>query len=70
MQSKWERRIPRTGYLLEGKKPLGRSRRRCLDNIKTDLVEIGWSELDWMGLAQDKDKWKPALNAVMSPQVP
>jgi hypothetical protein len=40
----------------EGKRPLGRPRRRWVDNIKIDLLEIGWGDVDWIGLAQDRDK--------------
>jgi hypothetical protein len=40
----------------EGKRPLGRPRRRWVDNIKMDLLAIGWGGVDWIGLAQDKDK--------------
>jgi hypothetical protein len=40
----------------EGKRPLGRPRRRWLDNIRMDLVEVGWSDVGWIGLAQDRDK--------------
>jgi hypothetical protein len=40
----------------EGKRPLGRPRRRWVDNIKMDLLEIGWGGVDWIGLAQDRDK--------------
>jgi hypothetical protein len=46
-------------YLWEnqrGKRPLGRPRRRWVDNIKMDLLEIGWGGVDWIGLAQDRDK--------------
>jgi hypothetical protein len=42
----------------EGKKPLGRTRRRWVDNMKMDLLEIDWSGVDWIGLAQNRDKWK------------
>jgi hypothetical protein len=42
----------------EGKRPLGRPRRRWVDNIKMDLGEIGWGGVDWIGLAKDKDKWR------------
>jgi hypothetical protein len=42
----------------EGKRPLGRPRRRWVDNIKMDLLGIGWSGVDWIGLAQDRDKWR------------
>jgi hypothetical protein len=51
----------------EGKRPLGRPRRRRLDNIKMDLVEIGWPDVDWIALAQDRDKCRAVANAVMSP---
>jgi hypothetical protein len=40
----------------EGKSPLGRPRRRWMENIKMDLLEIGWGGMDWIGLAQDRDK--------------
>jgi hypothetical protein len=40
----------------EGKRPLGRPRRRWVDNIKMDLIEMGWGCVDWIGLAQDRDK--------------
>jgi hypothetical protein len=42
----------------EGKRPLGRSRRRWMNNIKMSLAEIGWDGVDWTGLAQDRDKWR------------
>jgi hypothetical protein len=54
----------------EGKRPLGRPRRRWVDNIKIDLLEIGRGGVDWIGLAQDKDKWRAPLNAVMNLRVP
>jgi hypothetical protein len=54
----------------EGKRPLGRPRCRWVDNIKMDLLEIGWSSVDWIGLAQDRDKWRALVNAVMSLRVP
>jgi hypothetical protein len=41
----------------EGKRPLGRPRRRWVDNIKMDLREIGWDGMDWIELAQDRDQW-------------
>jgi hypothetical protein len=55
---------------LEGKRPLGRPRCRCMDNIKMDLLEMGWGGVDWIGLAQDRNKWRAHVNAVMSLQVP
>jgi hypothetical protein len=54
----------------EGKRPLGRPRRRWVDNIKMDLLEIGWGGLDWIGLAQDRDKWRALVNVVMNLRVP
>jgi hypothetical protein len=54
----------------EGKIPLGRPRRRWVDNIKMDLLEIRWGGLDWIALIQDRDKWRALVNAVMDLQVP
>jgi len=54
----------------EGKGPLGRSRRRCVDNIKMDLQEVGCRYVDWIGLAQDRDRWRTLVNAVMNLRVP
>jgi hypothetical protein len=54
----------------EGKRPLGRPRRRWVDNIKMNLLEIGWGGVDWIGLAQDRDKWRALVNAVMNLRVP
>jgi hypothetical protein len=54
----------------EGKRPLGRPRRRWVDNIKVDLLEIGWGGVDWIGIAQDRDKWRALANAVMNLRVP
>jgi hypothetical protein len=54
----------------EGKRPLGRPRRRWADTIKMDLLEIGWGGVDWIGLTQDKDMWKALVNAFMNLRVP
>jgi hypothetical protein len=54
----------------EGKTAPGRPRHRWIDNIKIDLVEIGFGELDWIGLAQDKYRWRALVNSVMNLQVP
>jgi hypothetical protein len=54
----------------EEKRPLGRPRRRCVDNIKMDLLEIGWGGVDWICQAQDRDKWRALVNAVMNFRVP
>jgi hypothetical protein len=54
----------------EAKIPLGRPRRRWVDNIKMDLREIGWDGMDWIDLAQNRDKWRALVNTVMSLRVP
>ena len=53
----------------EGKGPQGRSRRRCVDNIKMDLQEVGCRYVDWIGLAQDRDRWRTLVSAVMNVRV-
>jgi hypothetical protein len=53
----------------EGKRPLGRPRRRWEDGIKTDLTEIGWEVVEWIHLAQDRDRWRALVNAVMNLRV-
>jgi hypothetical protein len=54
----------------EGKRPLGRPRRRWEDNIIMDLTEIMWEVLDWMHLALDRDQWRALLNTVMNLWIP
>ena len=54
----------------EGKRPLGRSRRRWEDNIKMDLHEVGGGCGDWMELAQDRDRWRALVSTVMNLRVP
>jgi len=54
----------------EGKRPLGRPRHKWEDNIKVDLEEVGCGGMDWIELAQDRDRWQAVLNAVMNLQVP
>jgi hypothetical protein len=49
----------------EGKRPLGRPRRRWVD-IRIDLGEIGWSDVDWIGLAQDRNRWRALVNSVLN----
>jgi hypothetical protein len=54
----------------EGKRPLGRPRRRWVVNIKMDLREVGWDGIDWIDLAQDRDQWKALVNKIMNLRVP
>jgi hypothetical protein len=54
----------------EGKRPLGRPRRRWIDNFKMDLLKIGFSVVGWLGLAQDRYSWRALVNAVMNLRVP
>jgi hypothetical protein len=54
----------------EGRQPLGRIRRRWEDNIKMDLQEVGWGGMDWIKLAQDRDRWRALVNAVTNLRVP
>jgi hypothetical protein len=72
---KWEGHVARMGekknaYKLlvgkpEGRRPLGRERRRWLD-----LVEVGWGDVDWIGLAQDRNRWRALVNSVLNLRVP
>ena len=57
-------------FKLKGKRPLGRPRRRWVDNIRMDLQEVGCGYMDWIGLAQDRDRWRTLLSAVMNIRVP
>jgi hypothetical protein len=61
----------RNGYRLlvgkpEGKRPPGRPSRRWVDNIRMDLGEVGWGDVDWISLAQDREKWRALVNEVMN----
>jgi hypothetical protein len=79
-QMRWAGQVARMGEKMnmygilvgkpEGKRPLGRPRRRWVDNIKMDLTEIGWGGIDWIGLAQDRDQWRTLVNRVMNLRVP
>jgi hypothetical protein len=54
----------------EGKRPLGRPRRRWVDNIRIDFGEVGWGDVDWIGLAQDRNRWRALVNSVLNLRVP
>ena len=54
----------------EGKRLLGRPRRRCVDNIRMDLQEVGGGYVDWIGLAQDRERWRTLVSAVTNLWVP
>jgi hypothetical protein len=76
---RWEGHVARMGekrnaYRIlvgkpEGKRPLGRPRRRWVDNIKRNLRNIGWDGIDWIDLAQDRDQWRALVNTVMNLRV-
>ena len=53
-----------------GKRPLGRPSRRWVDNIRTDLQEVGCGYMDWIGLAQDRDRWRTLVSVVINLRVP
>jgi hypothetical protein len=53
----------------EGKRPLGRTRRRWVDNSEMDLREIGWDGVDWINRAQDRDEWRALMNTVLNLRV-
>jgi hypothetical protein len=54
----------------EGKRPLGRPRRRWVDNIRLDLGEVRWGDVDWIGLAQDRNRWRALVKSVLNLRVP
>ena len=54
----------------EGRRPLGRPRRRWVDNIRIDLQEVGCGCMEWIGLAQDRDRWRTFVSAVTNLRVP
>jgi len=54
----------------EGSRPLGRPRHRWVDNIRTDLQEMGCGYMDWIGVAQDRDRWRMLVSVVMNLRIP
>jgi hypothetical protein len=54
----------------EGKRQLGRPRCRWVDNIKIDLREIGWDDVKWIDIAQDRDRWRALVNTVLNLRIP
>jgi hypothetical protein len=54
----------------ERKRPLGRPRRRWVDNIRIDLKEVGWGDVDWIDLAKDRNRWRALVNSVLNFRVP
>jgi hypothetical protein len=58
------------GGKARGKETNRKTRRRCVDNIRMDLGEVGWGDVDWIGLAKDRDKWKALVNAIMNLRIP
>jgi hypothetical protein len=54
----------------EGRRTLGRPRRRWVDKIEIDLGEVGWGDVDWIGLAQDRNRWRALVNSVLNLRVP
>jgi hypothetical protein len=67
-------RKKRNEYMLlvgkpEGKRPLGRPRRRWVDNIRMDLGEVRWGDVDWNGLTQDRNRWRALVNSVLNLQI-
>jgi hypothetical protein len=54
----------------EGRRPLGRPRRRWVDNIRMDLGEVGWGDVDSIGLDKDRNRWRAVVNSVLNLLVP
>jgi hypothetical protein len=54
----------------EGKRPVGRPRRRWVNNIRMDRGEVGWGDEDWIGLAKDRSRWRALVNSVLNLRVP
>jgi hypothetical protein len=54
----------------EGKRPAGKPSRRWVDNIRMDLGVVGWGDVDWIGLAQDRDRWRALVKSILNLRVP
>jgi hypothetical protein len=54
----------------EEKRPLRRPRRRWVDNIRMDLGKVGWGDVDWIGLARDRNRWRALVNSVLNLRIP
>jgi hypothetical protein len=54
----------------EGKRPLGIPRRRWVDNIRMKLGEVGWGDVDWIGLVKDRNRWRALVNSLLNLRVP
>jgi hypothetical protein len=54
----------------DGKRPLRRPRHRLVDNIRMDLGEVGWGDVDWIGLDKDRNRWRALVNSVLNIRVP
>jgi hypothetical protein len=72
---RWAGHVARMGeksnaYRLLVGKPLGRPRRRLLDNIRMDLVDVGWGDVNWIGLALGRGRWRALVNSVLNLRVP
>jgi hypothetical protein len=69
---RWVGHVARMGRrgTLEGKRLLGRPRRIWVDNIRMDLGEVGWGDVDWIGLAKDRNRWRSLVNSVLNLRVP
>jgi hypothetical protein len=73
---RWAGHVARMGEkrnayrLLVGKRPLGRPRRRWVDNIRMNLGEVGWGDVNWIGLAQDRNRWRALANSVLNLRAP
>jgi hypothetical protein len=54
----------------EGKRSIGRPRRRSVNNIRMDIGEVGWGDVNWIGLAQDRNRWRALVNSALKLRVP